>query len=316
VIVAVPTLSACAPTPLFTGGQFVTLTGTGFQTGYPLPDINGPLPPPIPTVEVTFNGRLAQDVHVVSATSLTCMAPAGDEGAATVVLKNLDDEGAPIPGEVVTSAVIATYARADLAVADDLQRITRAFIRLLKQQVIPKVVRTTSTDFTDDAGKLEFNITDIAGPLPIIGLTGPSLVRNRFYGDATQETEQRGTDHVRRRYMRTSDVVFKVTAFDNLEGRILNLQGLLTKVFEINTYFELQRDPADVSKGYVYYECDAGDFNDIGGPNNSDVRAVTGEVTLRGFTFEDVASFADSMVAAKGTEVDSIELQPTRVMPA
>jgi hypothetical protein len=316
VSVAVPTLSTCAPTQLFTGGQLVTITGTGFQTPYPLPEINGPYPPPIPTVEVTFNGRLAQDVRVDSSTSLTCIAPAGDEGAATVVLKNLDDEGAPIPGEVVTSAVIATYARADLSVADDLQRLTRAFIKLLKQQVIPKVVRTTSTDFTDDAGKLEFNITDIAGPLPVIGLTGPALRRNLFYGQGGGEVEQRGTNHVRRRYMRTSDIVFKVTAFDNMEGRILNLQGLLTKVFEINTYFELQRDPADTSKGYVYYECDAGDFNDIGGPNNSDVRAVTGDVTLRGFTFEDVASFPDSMVAAKGTEVDSIELQPTRTIPA
>jgi hypothetical protein len=316
VIVAIPTLSACAPTPLFTGGQFVTITGTGFQTPYPLPEINGPYPPPIPTVEVTFNGRLAQEVRVESATSLTCIAPAGDEGDATVVLKNLDDEGAPIAGEVATSALIATYARADISVADDLQRLTRAFMKLLKQQVIPRVVRTTSTDFTDEAGKLEFDFTDIAGPLPVIGLTGPGLVRNKFYGDAGGETEQRGTDHVRRRYMRTSDIVFKVTAFDESEGRILNLQGLLTKVFEINTYFELQRDPDDTSKGYVYYECDAGDFNDIGGPNNSNVRAVTGEVTLRGFTFEDVASFPDSMVAAKGTEVDSIELQPTRRLSA
>jgi hypothetical protein len=319
--VAVPTLSACAPNPLFTGGQFVTITGTGFQPAYPLPDINGPYPPPIPTVEVTFNGRLASEVRVESNTSLTCIAPAGDAAddgpaAATVVLKNLDIDGVPIAGEVVTSAAIASYARADLSVASDLQRITREFIHLLKQQVHPKVVRTTSSDFTDDAGKLEFNITDLAGPLPVIGLTGPALRRNLFYGEAGGETEQRGTNHVRRRYMRTSDLLFKVTAFDDSEARILNLQALLTDVFELNTYFELQRDPSDVSKGFVYYELDAGDFSDIGAPNNSDVRAIAGEITVRGFTFEDVASFPDSMVAAKGTEVDSIELQPTRTIPA
>lgn len=316
---AVPTLSAVSPATVFTAGQFVTITGTNFQIPYPLPDIAAPLPPPIPTVEVTFNGRLARKVTVLSDTQITCIAPAAAPGAATLVLKNLDPDGVPIAGEEVESSptslpVLVTYARADLSAAADLQRITRMFLQLLKQQVIENVVQTVSSDYTDEAGKLEFNITDIAD-LPCVAVTGPSMARNKFYGSTDNEPEQRGTDYVRRRYLRTNDLMFKVAAYDDSKLRILNIQALLTQVFELNTYFELQRDPADAEKGYVYFELDASDFNDISTPNNSDVRGVAGEVTIRGFTFEDVAGFPDSMVASKGTEVGTIEVA-TKAIPS
>ncbi len=299
-------MTSCAPATVFTGGQFVTLTGTNFRTAYPLPDINGPLPDPLPTVRVTFNGRAARSVRVASATSLTCIAPAGDAGAATVVLTNLDEDGVAIPGEVVTSALIATYARADLSVAADLSRVVRTFIRLLKQQVIQNVVKTVSVDYTDDAGKLEFNLTDIA-ELPCVAVVGPRLRRNQFYGEPS-EVEQRGVNYVRRRYLRTNDIVLRVLAFDDADARIHSLHALLVQVLENNNYFEVARDASDASKGSVFYELDAGDFDNVGGPNNSNVRAVSGEVTLRGFTFEDVAGFTDSMVAEKGTSVDNIEV--------
>ena len=310
---AVPTLTACSPATVFTGGQLVTLTGTGFQVAYPAPNTNGPTPDPLPTVAITFNSKAAKKVRVLSSVSLTCIAPPGSEGAASVNLKNLDTLGAPIAGEAVTSVVVATYARADLSVQDDLERVVREFLQLLKREVIPNVTQTVSADYTDSAGKLEFDITDIAS-LPCVSVTGPMLKRNKFYGEAS-EIEQRGTSFVQRRYLRTSDLVFKVSGYDNLTARLLRLQSLLTKVLELNTFFEVPRDASDPSKGSVFYELDADDFGWSTSPNNSDVRGFSGEVTVRGFTFEDVAGFADSQVATKGDQAGTITVTATKFDP-
>ncbi len=314
---AVPTFVSCTPSLIFTGGQLVTIAGTNFRTAYTPPDVDGAVPTPPPTVAVTFNGKAARRVCVVSATLLTCLAPATEAGDAVIVVENLDQDGNPIAGESVTTPdgpAAAAFARADLSVADDLERVTRALLRLLKREVIPNVVETMSTDYSGDVDRIEFNITETA-ELPCVAVSGPTLKRNKFYGEAA-EVEQRGTDHVRRRYLRTSDLTFKVAAFDNSTMRVLRLQALITKVMENNTYFEVLRDASDESKGSVFYELDAGDFGMSGAPNKDDVRSVSGEITLRGFTFEDVAGFPDSMVASKGASVDNVEVTTVAKAPS
>lgn len=302
---AVPTFTACSPSTVFTGGQLVTITGANFQLPYPLPDSNGPIPDPPPTVAVLFGGVPARKVRVLSSSSLTCVAPAHEPGAVAVAIQNLDDEGDPIVGEAVTAAAAVTYARADLSVADDLDRVTEELVKLLRREVISEVVLTEATDYTDDAGRLQFNITKFAA-VPCVTLMGPSLRDNKFFGEASPE-EQRGTNYVRRRNLKTSDLVFKVSVIDNSNRRAIRLAALLTKVLKANAYFYVDRDSADLSKGQVRFDLEADDLASVGSPSDSDIRVYTGAITIKGFNFEDVAGFPDSMVADKGAVVDNIE---------
>jgi len=298
---------------VFSGGQLVTITGTNFRLPYPVPATStGPLPSPPPTVSVTVNGKAAKDVRVLSSTSLTCRAPAGDVGAATIVVKNLNAAGAPISGEVATAALIATYARVDLSAEDDFERVVRALLRLLRRQVIDNVVLTRSVDFPDAVGASEFNITDVAS-LPALAVSGPQLRENRFYSAESQrpvETRSGGA-WARRRRLRAYDLAFRLTGLDSIEKRMLRLLATVAKVLEINQFLDVQRDAADETKGDIRYELDATEFAIAGAPNDSDVRAFSGEIVVKGVVLEDLAGFADSMVAEKGGTVDNVEAKVT-----
>ncbi len=77
-----PTLLSISPTsgPV-AGGQTVTLTGTGFQTG----------------ATVSFGGTAATSVTVLSAASITCVTPAaGTPGAVNVTVTNPDTQSATL----------------------------------------------------------------------------------------------------------------------------------------------------------------------------------------------------------------------------
>ncbi|MCI0342026.1 MAG: IPT/TIG domain-containing protein [Planctomycetales bacterium] len=79
-----PTLASVSPASGPTaGGQLVTLSGTGFQTG----------------ASVTFGGTAATSVTVLSAGTLTCVTPAtGTPGAVSVTITNPDTQSATLTG--------------------------------------------------------------------------------------------------------------------------------------------------------------------------------------------------------------------------
>ncbi len=302
---AVPTVVSCLPATVFTGGQFVLLTGTNFRLPYPVPDIGAPVPTPPPTVAVTFGAVAARSVRVLSATQLTCIAPEADPGAATITVKNLDVNGNPIVGEVGSLVAGATYARVDLSVEDDLERITRALLHTVKRLVIDNVLVTESVDFTEDPSAAEFRTVDTA-KLPAIVLSGPMLEENKFY-DAQVPIEQVSpTAWKRRRHLVTSDMVFKVAGYDSSYLRTSRLQALMAKAMESHNTISVDRDPADLSKGQITYQLDAADFTMSGAPNNSDVRMFTGELRIVGITLEDIAGFPEQAVQEKGGEVSTI----------
>jgi hypothetical protein len=92
---AVPTVTAVAPnTGPAAGGTAVTVTGTGFQSGFGQDSSQGPLVGG-GTTGVTFDGAAASNVKVVSDTQITCTAPAGAVGPADVVVTT--DAGASAP---------------------------------------------------------------------------------------------------------------------------------------------------------------------------------------------------------------------------
>lgn len=302
---AIPTVVSCSPGTIFTGGQFVLLTGTNFRLPYPVPDIGAPVPTPPPTVAVTFGAVAARFVRVLSATQLTCIAPEADPGAATIAVKNLDVNGNPIAGEVGSLVAGATYARADLSVEDDLERITRALLRTVKRLVIDNVLVTESVDFSPDPSAVQFQIVDTA-KLPAIVLTGPMLEKNGFYDPQVPIEQVSPTAWKRRRHLKTADMVFKVSGYDNSYMRTSRLQALMTKAMESHNTISVDRDAADLSKGVITYQLDAADFAMAGAPNASDVRMFTGELRIVGITLEDIAGFPGQAVQEQGGEVSDI----------
>lgn len=92
---AMPTVTDVAPdTGAAAGGTAVTITGTGFQSGFQQESSQGPLIGGGAT-GVTFDGVAATNVQVVSDTQITCVTPAGAAGAADVVVTT--DAGASDP---------------------------------------------------------------------------------------------------------------------------------------------------------------------------------------------------------------------------
>jgi hypothetical protein len=285
------------------------LTGTNFRLPYPLPNVNGPYPDPNQTVRVTINGVVSDDVAVRSATSLECLTPPGNPGTATITIQNLDVNGNPISGEAVTVAGLVTFSRADLSKKSDFTRVTETLIVLLRQQVIENVVKTVETDYSSDPGVSVFDIPEIAS-LPCVVVSGPKTKEPLYPYVATDEIDT-GTAYKKRRWTDTVDLIYSVQGFTDHETQCLNLQALMTQVMVINFSLFVQRDPADASKGTMEYELEGGLWQSASTPSKSNVHMFTGEITVRGFQFEDIIGFPDQMVRETGAQVDTINVSDT-----
>ena len=111
-----PLITTLEPASGPTGGKtLVTLTGDGFRLPPAPPPSAAPLGPPSPTVQVLVGGQLAEDVRIIDATKLSFLTPRGEPGDADLVVRNLDDDGAPIPGEEATAPGAFTFVRPALA---------------------------------------------------------------------------------------------------------------------------------------------------------------------------------------------------------
>ncbi len=301
---AIPTITSASPNTLYTGGQIVTINGTNFRGPYAVPS-TGVVPTPPPTVSVLFDGVAADKVVWISATKITCLAPNHDPGVCSVTIKNLDSSGVPIAGETVTAASLVSFARADLSIKTDFSRLSENLLLLLRQQIIANVVMTTETDYTSDASAATFNFVAVA-ELPCVVVHAPTTKLNSFYDLDLIPEKATDTGYEQRRFMRTVDVSWKILVLDDHQGRTQNLLALVQQFFTINNWLYLDRDPSNLSLGKVQYEMQCGEFGSIGDPNNNNVRGFSGDVTVRGFGFEDVAGFPGTMISRQGGTADSI----------
>jgi hypothetical protein len=225
-----------------------------------------------------------------------------------VTVQNLDVAGAPIPGEVVEASGLLSFARVDLAIKDDILRIVEVLVTELKRQVIENVSVTTSVDFDSDPDAVRFLGIDFAH-LPALCLSGPEGARDRFYNAFLRPTIQDGTGiYNRRTTFETEDLVFRLLVLDNSGVRLLNLHALVTKFFKSNNNLVVDRDSADATKGTVSYELEGGPFVTTSVNNDSDLRAFSGSVTVRGYQFEDVTGFPDQLVVERTAEVDDFDV--------
>lgn len=315
---AVPTISTINPATVHTGGKtLIEITGTNFKVPVLPPPANEPYTTATPTVAVLFGTAESTDVSVISATRLFALVPKSPieaikansygEGSVDVTIRNLDDDGDPIPGEEVIEADGLTYSRVQLATESDFQRLMRQIIREFRLQMIPNVQMTSHTDFDSDTGDAA-NITDLA-ELPGIALVGPTLRENRFYSQnapisiaATEPGE-----YLRRRVGYTVDLEFAIVGVSDNKMELLSLMAVVNGFFEKNKFLELLRDPNDSTKGSARYEMDFtedGDLATIGAPNDSNIRAFSGRFVIRGFDMQDLTGFADDQTVGRTASTD------------
>jgi hypothetical protein len=313
-----PTLSNISPATGPAGGRtLVELRGSGFRLP-PAPPATGFAPAPGPTVAVEVAGRLATDVRVLAEGRLTCLTPAGSESAATVVVRNVDDSGAAIPGEEAALATGFTYALGLLTPESDLARLVRTLIRELKRQVLENVVLTVQTDYDEDTGE-ELHLAQIA-EYPALTLVGPELAEDRFFSLNRLPEVPAGPDgFIRRRVPYTVDLGFTLVGASDHTLELLNLMVSAQLFFHRNKFLEMDRDPTDPSAGRVRYEMDFtpdGDLKVASQPNESNVRSFSGKFVIRGFDLEDLAGFVNESVVERGVTVESVIVESQQTLPS
>jgi len=310
---ATPLITTLDPASGPTGGKtLVTITGAGFRLPPPPAPSDAPLPPPRPTVEVLVRGGPADDVCVIDSTRLSFLSPAGEPGAADLVLRNLDDDGVPIPGEEATAPGAFTFVRPGLVPEADLTRLVRTLMRELKRQVLPDVSLTVQTDFDAETGD-ELHLAQLA-KLPALVLVGPELAENRFFSLNRLPEAADGPDHfTRRRVPYTVDLAFTLIGVSDHTTELLNLMAATELFFHRNKHLEMDRNPADPDAGGVRYEMDTppgGDLKVTSQPNESNVRSFSGSFVVRGFDLEELTGMTGESVVERGSLVSEVILDP------
>jgi len=290
------------------GRTMFEITGTNFR-----------LPPALPagptnkktqqTVQVLFGTEEAISVKVVSSTLVRAVNRAIDPGILGLTLKNLDDNGDPIVGETATLSSAITFKRPAIRAEanaagevlrtneSELTRVVRRLLYELKRQIISNVSLTTHTDYLDPETGSAISTVNMSR-LPGLILIGPDLVENRIYSLNDPPSFDEGTpdtDFAITRAPYTVDLQFEIIGMSNFMSEILNLMHAATMFFESNKYIRLQKDPDDLSKGFVEYEMDFvvdDQFKMAGGSvagEASNLRQFSGKMEIRGFDLDQLA---------------------------
>ena len=307
---AVPTFTSVTPSFVHTSGKTaVVINGTNFRLPVIQADgsTDGVL---LRSVQVLFGSEPAIEANAVDVTRIEAIAPVSDPATVDITIRNVENDGTPIPGEEVVAPAAFEFRHARLTSerenASDLQRAVRKIIRDLKQQVHPNVVLTTDTDY-DGPDNVEIHVVELADK-PAIVLIGPSLEENRFYSvngeqdfsDERQLYEEDGSEDdqfenfVATYQPFTVDISFEAVVVSDRQMEALNLTHLLMMFFRKNTRFKLDRsnDPAD---GEVEFEMAMTSApRPASAAGNSNIHSYTSAFTIYGFDIDSAAGLEDA----------------------
>lgn len=219
---------------------------------------------------------------------LQVRTPPNEPGPVDVELLNVDDSGAPLPGERAILAKAYRFERPAIAREADLTRAVRQLLRELKRQVVANVSASVSVDHQETVDGQSF--IEMA-KLPSLVLSGPTLRENRFYSANEPRYDVVGTPNgleaVRRKPSLTVDLAFGITAASSRTAELFNLMGAVATFLNRNRWLELPRDPAAPARGPVRWELAAdGDFR-TQLTSRDDVRVFTCGLVVRGFDVDE-----------------------------
>lgn len=296
------------------GRTQIEVLGSGFRQQTVSSNTSGPVPPPAPSVRVYFGGVEALRVRVVSATRLLVTTPARDPGIVDVRVENVDDFGAFL--EAGTLAAAIEFALPNLTGEGDLVRIFRRLIRMLKQQVLPEVVLTSSIDWDDTP---EATLRELAeAKTPAIWLTGPTLRPSSAVNvQVTPIVTQATGGASESRTPRTVDLVFGFGIVAESFIVTTNLVQAATSFAVRNRRFSLPRDPADASAGSIEFDLELEeDFGVDSSPNDDGLYSATATLTIKAVDLLGMPSFERDLVTDYHPEiVDEVEIESVQFRP-
>ncbi len=311
---AVPTITSITPDLGHTGGgALVEIIGTNFRVPTPQTAVAGePVPVAPPSIEVEFDGVAVTSIQFISATRIFVVTPEIDEANVDVVLRNIDDLGAPIGGEEVTVTDGFSFRRPQLHIASDLVTVIRNLILTMRRQIHPSVSLTVHTDFDDTSADL-LNIAKLAS-IPALVIQGPKLEENRFYSLNQLEQEVSGTDPEEffiKREPYTVDIVFEYLGVSNLKVEHLNFSNAVIAFFHKNKFVT---HPSTGKQIELDFESGA-QPRAVPRSNDDNLRTFRGSFLIRGFDLGQFPGFTrDQVVRAARTTLDAetfLDLQPT-----
>lgn len=305
---AVPVIGLVSPNVGPTmGTTMVEVRGSGFRLPTPQAATGPGVPRPVP-VEVLVGSAKSKRVLVVSSQRLFFVTPPGNEGAASLTVRNIDDDGVVIPGETTTRAGFFAYQRVPLTVRTDQSRIVRELIAQMRRGTIAEVVLSPHTEWDSDGDTMR--VLDIA-KLPAIALIGPRMPENRFYStNAALQIAVGNGEFVQRAPTKTVDMVFTVRGMSDTTEELMSLVSLVEEFFKATR--KLEMPTVDGGSTLVSWELEVTDPFDVERVvGSSNLHAFAGEVTIRGVEHEYVAGFAPETtgVVGRGTRVeDDVEI--------
>jgi hypothetical protein len=294
---AVPTITSVSPNVGLAQGQtLVRIVGTGFSEF---------------GVVVKVNGVAALRSDYISDTEVHFVSPRNPVGTYAVRVDNLDEDRALISGEFVVAASAYTHKRPDL---DSIHksvysRITAAWIRLIRNDLIPNVSQPKSTDF-DPELNLRASFVDVAkfpamtlfGPTPRPSRLGPGRVPPKYTDSTTGRV-------VRRRSRHRKDLYFTFVVGEESNQENASLQAAMQAWFDDNAYLEVNKSPTDAGAGSVRFPFRLeGELEPLGALNGSNKRFFRGSFSIMGVTVEDAPGAQDSSVDLETGSTTSMSL--------
>lgn len=314
------------------GGALVEIYGGGFRlasrdstnrasTAKPVDVLFGGVPAPRIAVA---RSNLIRVVTPECGIPLTGGSPEPGVGFVDVEVRNLDDAGAPIPGEsaVVPSGYAYFRPRLDSLAKGYVTRLVEAVIDQLRRHVLLNTLTHQALDFDPNTGDA-FGLIDNA-TLPALVLIGPRLVENRLQSIRGSQTidparvpglppEER---HMIATMPYTVDLSFDLLGmtgsgrYDDTGasvsegGRVglLNLMDTVITYMRRRPLITLDRDPADPARGQVSFELQFSNQNSLPSVEDNasgDVHTFRSQIVVQGVHVERIGHvFGDAAIGA------------------
>ncbi len=278
---AVPTITLIDPGEgEIRGGALVRITGTGFadyvevafgaQAG--LVARSGVLP---------GGGDAFVDLLLPEGPDVPVGAEAPDP--VDVVLRNLDAEGDPVPGEAVTAAAAFQWRRLDLLNDSPMVRLAKAIVLSLRRGVLEATEIATAVEYEDDDGAVR--LTTVA-KTPSLVLAGPTATRNNFLRRLAYRTEALPNGDVRvRGPSLTYDLEWVLNVYTRTNLQRFQLAGACVGWLRAHPWISMLTDEGDPDSGLSRWRIEPGEVKlPPGAP--AGVWSATVDFTVKGFDLD------------------------------
>lgn len=186
--------------------------------------------------------------------------------------------------------------------AGDLERLIRCLIRMLRAEVLPNTVLSTSVDYRDgDEGVRAIPLAS----LPCLALTGPDLIPSRAHATNVPASIPTKSGLLLLRPSRTVDLEFGVAGACAGTAAILALAGRLEVFLNRHPWISMERDEHRPELGEVRWELESIDTLRMSSGDRTGVRSFTCGLAIRGFDVDEGVPFGPAAAPLAGAVISA-----------